>query len=122
MPLVKSFEELEVWKKGRSLCSRIYLLSRQPLFIRDFALRDQLRRAALSVPLNIAEGFGRRSRPEFRRFLKIAHGSLAEVQSCLYIALDLGYMEKEDFTLLYDETDHLSRMISKLIQYLESSN
>ena len=120
MPLIKSFEELDIWKRGRLLCTTVYRASRRDLFVRDFALRDQLRRAVLSVPLNIAEGFGRRSKREFRRFLLIAHGSLAEVQTCLYIALDLQHFEQEEFKMMYDESEELSRMISGLVSRLEA--
>ncbi|MGE3799786.1 MAG: four helix bundle protein [Candidatus Kapaibacterium sp.] len=121
MPLIKSFEDLLIWKRGRSLSTAVYRASSRDLFVRDFALRDQLRRAVLSVPLNIAEGFGRRSKREFRRFLLIAHGSLAEVQTCLYIALDLQYLEQDEFTLLYKESEELSRMISSLVGRLGSA-
>ena len=83
-----SFEQLEVWQKSRSLAGAIYKVSSQGSFARDFGLRDQLRRAAVSVMSNIAEGFGRFTRPEFRRFVVIARGSAAEVQSQLYLARD----------------------------------
>jgi four helix bundle protein len=85
------FEQLNVWQKSKTLAVAVYKTSSQGDFARDFGLRDQLRRAAVSVMSNIAEGFGRFTRPEFRRFLTIARGSVAEVQSQLYLAHDLGY-------------------------------
>lgn len=95
-------------------------MSMLPKFASDFALKDQFRRSAISVPLNISEGFARRSKREFRRFLIIAHGSIAEVQTCPYIALDLGYIDNLSFDAVYREADEISRMISGMIRRLES--
>lgn len=93
-------------------------MSSDRVFSRDFALHDQLRRAAISVPLNIAEGFARHSRKEFRRYLLIARGSLAELRTCLYLALDLSYVDASAFHLLYREADEISRMITSLARRL----
>ena len=82
-------------------------------------LKTQLRRAVLSVLLNISEGFGRRSHKEFKLFLFIAHGSVAEVQSCLYVALDLEYFSQEVFTDLYEKSNEISKIISGLIKSLK---
>ena len=120
MATVQRFEDLRVWKRARVLCRDVYTASSSRAFTRDYALRDQLRRAGMSVSLNISEGFGRKSRREFQRFLYIAHGSLAEVQTCLYLSLDLGYIDDEQFATLYNEADEISRMISALIKYLNS--
>jgi four helix bundle protein len=83
--------------------------------------RDQIRRACVSVMANIAEGHGRRSNKEFVTFLNFAHGSVAETQSHLHIARELGYVRNEDFAALYNELDDVSRMIMKLSQHLRAS-
>ncbi len=100
------------------LVGRIYDASNHPQFSKDFSLRDQIRRASTSIMLNIAEGYARKSDKEFSHFLFIAHGSVAEVQSALYVALDQHYMSKEQFQELYDECLEISRMISGLIKYM----
>ncbi len=85
---------------------------------KDFALKDQIRRTAISVVFNISEGFARKSNKEFRQFLYRAHGSIAEVQSALYIARDLNYIEEKEFKHLYKKADEISRMIAGFIKYL----
>jgi len=108
------FEQLEVWQKSRSLAGAIYKASSQGTFARDFGLRDQLRRAAVSVMSNVAEGFGRFTRPEFRRFITIARGSAAEVQSQLYLARDLGYLSEPEHQDLNARCLEISRMLAAL--------
>lgn len=122
MGLAKRFEDLAIWQRSRALCGDIYGLSAQKPFSNDFGLRDQVRRAALSVPLNIAEGFGRRSKKEFRRYLMIAHGSIAELQTCLYIAQDIEYIDRTTFENYYSEADEVSRMLSGFIRRLGMVN
>ena len=87
---VRRFEDLIAWQKARDLTKRIYSLTQQGGFERDYGLRDQIRRAAVSVMSNLAEGFDRAGRSEFHQFLVIAKGSSAEVRSHLYVALDVG--------------------------------
>jgi len=108
------FEQLEVWQKARALAGAVYKASSQGSFARDFGLRDQLRRAAVSVMSNIAEGFGRFTRPEFRRFITIARGSVAEVQSQLYLAQDLGYLSVAEHQELNSHCLEISRMLAGL--------
>jgi len=83
------------------LTRSVYQLSGKSSFARDFGLRDQIRRASVSVMANIAEGFGRHSDKEFANFLNVVHGSAAETQSHLYVALDLGYIDEATFTAVY---------------------
>lgn len=92
MAAFKRFEDIQAWQLGRELNRVVYGLTSDGAFARDFGLKDQIRRASISVSSNVAEGFGRRSPKEFARFLDIALGSAAEVQSQLYLALDLGYL------------------------------
>lgn len=119
MAKVERFEELEVWQKARSLIKEVYQVTGQGQFRKDFTLRDQIRRAAVSIVSNIAEGFSRQTDQEFVQFLHIAKGSTSEVQSQLYVALDLDYINGEEFERLYDEADQVARLISGFIKYLK---
>ena len=111
---VERFEDLIAWQKARQLTVEIYRITAQGEFARDFGLRDQIRRAAVSVMSNIAEGFDRGSRGEFHQFLVIAKASCAEVRSQLYVALDVGYIVQEIFSNLNSSTDEPSRIIGGL--------
>src|SRR5580765_4245238 len=91
------FEDIDAWKKARALSKEIYLITKNGEFAHDFALRDQIRRAAISVLSNIAEGFERGGDKEFRQFLATAKGSVGEVRSQLYIALDAEYLTENQF-------------------------
>ena len=116
------FEDIGAWQKARIATKSIYLLTTQGLFAKDFGLRDQLRRASVSIMANIAEGFGRRSDKEFANFLNIAHGSAAEAQSHLYVALDLGYINQEEFDQSYSLLNETSRMTMNLATYLRQES
>jgi len=111
---VERFEDLIAWQKARQLTVEIYRITAQGEFAKDFGLRDQIRRAAVSVMSNIAEGFDRGSRGEFHQFLVVAKASCAEVRSQLYVALDVGYIVQEIFSNLNSNTDELSRIIGGL--------
>ena len=115
---IKKFEDIEAWQKARYLVKEVYVKTNKGIFAKDFALRNQMRRCALSVVSNIAEGFARRTDKEFIQFLYIAHGSLAELESQLYIALDLGYIDDEDFKFLYSSCIEISKMTMGFIKYL----
>jgi len=121
MAKIERFEDIQAWQKARILVKEIYTVSNSGAFAKDFGLRDQLRRAASSIMLNIAEGFARKTRKEFSQFLIIAHGSEAEVQSALYIALDQQYLTDQDFERPYGQTDETSKMIMALTRYLNNS-
>ena len=118
MAKIKRFEDIEAWKKARELTKEIYKVSLSSNFKRDFGLRDQIRRASVSIMLNIAEGFARKTDKEFARFLTQAHGSAAEVQAALYVALDQNYISQEEFDLLYSQTEKVSKMIMNFTLYL----
>ena len=117
---IDRFEDLEAWQKAREFVRLVYRHTVNPRFTRDYGLRDQMRRAAVSIMANIAEGFSGRSNTEFCQFLFIAKSSAAELQSHAYVALDQAYIERSDFEKIYDDLDHISRMISNLIKYLSS--
>ena len=116
------FEEIEAWQLGRELTQQIYAASRDGAFARDYALRDQVRRAVISVTSNIAEGFERHTRQEFCRFLDIAKASNAEVRSQLYVALDEGYLSPDDFDALYELSTHIGAKLGALLRYLRSTD
>lgn len=118
MAKIVRFEDIHAWQKARGLVQEIYSVSNSGLFSKDFGLRDQIRRAAVSIMLNIAEGFARKTNREFCQFLVIAHGSAAEVQAALYVALDLGYITTEQFERLYFTTEETSKMIMGFSIYL----
>ena len=119
---IKKFEEIEAWKKSRELSKAIYKVSASDKFSKDWELRDQIRRAALSIMSNIAEGFDSSSKIEFSRFLGISRRSASEVQSQLYVALDQGYIEQNDFELLYKESEEIRKMLMGFIKYLKGLN
>jgi four helix bundle protein len=121
MAKIEKFEDIEAWKKARELTKAINAVSNEGPFTRDFVLRDQIRRASVSIMSNIAEGFERGSNKEFIQFLYIAKGSAGEVRSQLYVALDQGYIKQEIFASLSKEASEISRMISGFVSYLSSS-
>ena len=121
MATFTTFEDIEAWQRGRQLVKEIYSLTLRPNFSKDFALRDQIRRSAISIISNIAEGFGRGGKLEFMQFLSIAKGSLAELRAQLYIALDLKYIEKEDFTRLNGLADETGKLLAGLMNYLRTT-
>lgn len=111
---VERFEDLIAWQKARQLTAEIYRITAHGEFVKDFGLRDQIRRAAVSVMSNIAEGFDRGSRGEFHQFLVVAKASCAEVRSQLYVAQDVRYIDQEAFNNLNSSTDKLSRILGGL--------
>jgi len=119
MARISQFEDIEAWKKGRELAKGIYTVTAIGEFARDYGLKDQIRRAVVSVISNIAEGFSRQTDQEFVQFLHIAKGSTSEVQSQLYIALDLEYISQEEFSKLYNQADKVAKLISGFIRYLK---
>jgi four helix bundle protein len=118
MAKIEKFEDIIAWQKARVVVNDIYNITSNGKYHKDFALIDQTNRAAISIMLNIVEGFGRKSRKEFNQFLTFAHGSTSELQSALYIAHDRRYIEKDELTLLYNKCDEVSRLIMGLIKYL----
>lgn len=120
MSTIERFEEIEAWKTGRDLTRLVYEISNQSNFKRDFGLRDQMRRAAVSVLSNIAEGFESRTQSMFIEYLGRAKASSGELRAQLYVALDAGYLDQKLFTQLFDLSEKCSRQIARFIQYLET--
>ncbi len=121
MPTIKRFEDLRAWQSARELVKMIYETTNLPMFSRDFGLRDQIRRAVVSVMSNIAEGFNAGSDAEFVRFLGYARRSNSETQSQCYAALDQKYITEEHFQEIYALANIIERQINSLISYLHSS-
>jgi four helix bundle protein len=122
MATFHSFEDIEAWSKARILVREIYLVTSQKGFSRDFALKDQIRRAAISIPSNIGEGFERNGSKEFHQFLSMAKGSCGEVRTQLYVALDQKYLSPDEFKRLESMAAEVGRMIGGLMAYLRSTN
>ncbi len=121
MAKIERFEDIEAWKKGRDLRKSIYSFSGVGKFGADFGLRDQIRRAAVSITSNIAEGFERGGNREFIQFLGHSKGSCGEVRDQLYVALDENYISQPQFESLYNTALEISRMISGFMKYLQQS-
>ena len=121
MATYESFEELQVWQKARQLVNEVYTLTKNSAFGRDLDLRNQIRRAAVSVMSNVAEGFERGGTGEFVQFLSLAKGSAGEVRSQLYVAHDQGYLSQEEFDQVTSLAIETSRLISGLMSYLRKS-
>jgi four helix bundle protein len=117
----KTFEEIVVWQKSRELTKQIYALSARGTFARDYGLKDQIRRACVSIMSNIAEGFERSGTGEFVQFLATAKGSSGEVRCQLYVALDQNYVQENEFGTLCGSVTEISQMISGLMRYLRGS-
>jgi four helix bundle protein len=122
MPTFKSFDKIEAWQNARKLAVEIYEITKRENFSKDFALRDQCRKACISVMSNISEGFERDGTNEFIQFLSIAKGSIGEIKSQLCIALDQGYIQNNTFNRILDLANETARMIAGLITYLRNSD
>lgn len=114
MSKIERFEDLIAWQKARQLTADIYRVTSKGAFAKDFGLRDQIQRAAVSIMSNIAEGFERGSRAEFHQFLVIAKASAAEVRSQLYIAMDAGYLDQPNFDIIMSQATEVSKIIGGL--------
>lgn len=115
------FEDIKAWQKALELTIGVYRMTSDGSFSRDFGLRDQIRRAAVSTMANIAEGHGRRTNTEFANFLNLARGSAAEVQSHLYVAKGLEYCSEDEFLEIYGLADEVSKMTLSLAKFLRES-
>ena len=118
---ITRFEEIEGWKTSRQLTNMIYKLTDQGAFAKDYSLKDQIRRASVSIMSNIAEGFESRTDLQFINYLGHAKASAGEVRSQLYIALDLKYISQEQFDEAYELADKSARQVNRFAAYLESN-
>ena len=122
MTTIVRFEDLDAWKIARELTRDIYRLTSAAAFSRDFGLRDQIRKASVSVMSNVAEGFERDGNKEFRNFLSIGKGSAGEVRSQLFVALDQNYITRLEFDAAYNKAKESGQVIAGLTNYLARSN
>ena len=119
---IKRFEDIRAWQEARVLTNLVYDASDSGSLARDFGLRDQIRKAAGSTMHNIVEGFDAGSDAEFIRFLNYSRRSASEVQSQLYIALDRGYINQDQFQRIYDQATSVKKLINAFISYLKKSH
>ncbi|HOI30246.1 MAG TPA: four helix bundle protein [Melioribacteraceae bacterium] len=119
---IESFPEIDSWKEARIFVKDIYKITSRGSITKDFGFKDQLQRAAVSIMTNIAEGFDSGSNKSFINFLNYAYRSASEVQSLLYIALDIEYISIEQFNGLTEKSEKIKKLIGGFIQYLKNSN
>lgn len=122
MSKFRSFEEINSWQKSRIFNKKIYLVTENSNFKKDFDFVRQIRRASLSISSNIAEGFERNTDKEFIYFLYVAKASAGEVRSQLYLAFDLEYIIKEEFEMLLNSVTEISKLLSGFIKYLSQKS
>jgi four helix bundle protein len=115
----KNYKNLAVWKEARKLVSAVYILTNNFPEDEKFGLTSQLKRAAISIPSNIAEGMGRNSNKETRQYYYIAKGSIYEVETQIYIAIDLGFLEEENVEQIFSQITSVRKLIIGFIKYLE---
>ncbi len=118
---VECFEDLFIWQKGVEFAKEIYLLTENGNLKNDFGLKDQMRRAAVSISTNIAEGFERRSRKEYLNFLNIDKGSTGEMRSLLYVAFQIGYIDETKHGILREQARFLSGSITNHIKSIDNA-
>jgi len=116
--MVKTHRDLQIWQKSMALVTKVYKEVENFPDYEKFGLTSQIRRSSVSIPANIAEGFGRRSKKEFRKFLNISMGSLFEIQTELEVSYNLNYLDKDTFEMLYEDTREIERMMSSFISTL----
>lgn len=121
MATFKRFEDIQAWQKARISTKEIYVISGSGEFGKDFDLRRQVRRSAASIMANIAEGQGRRTDKDFAHFLNMSLGSIAETKSHSYMALDLNYLNQDQFAGIYEKLDEVGRMVFSLSAHLRTS-
>lgn len=120
MPTYTTFTELPIWQKAHSIALEIYLLSNNSEFSKDYSLKDQMRRCAISISSNIAEGHDRSSKKEYCYFLHVAKGSSAELRSQLHLARDLNYFDFNTFEKLNAELESINKMLGGFVKYLKN--
>jgi four helix bundle protein len=121
MKKIERFEDLIAWQKAREMTKEIYQVTQKGRFSRDFGLTGQIQRASVSSMSNIAEGFERYGQGEFHQFLSVAKASCAEVRSLLYVALDIGYLDQDQFQKLLNQTKEVGRIIGALRSSVDRS-
>lgn len=121
MATIKRFEDLECWKEARSLVEVIYKFTKKEKFAKDFELKNQVRRSAVSIMANIAEGFHRNSNKDFMKFLDYSRSSIAETLSHCYVAIDQAYIVETELTEIKKHAELIWKKINNLISYLRKN-
>ena len=120
--MLKNYRELKVWQKAYKLCVDIYKITKSFPKEERYGLTSQIRRAAVSVPSNIAEGYGRKTTPEYIQSLYIAYGSHCELETQIMLSKDLGYIKPDDFRTLQQDIEEVERMLKALIKSLQNKH
>ena len=118
--MLKSFKELKVWQKSYQLCLKLYGITKDFPNEEKYGLSSQMRRAAISIPSNIAEGYGRKTIPDYVRCLYIAYGSTCELETQILLSGDLNYLNEDNQNILLEKTKEVERMLMTLIKSLEN--
>ena len=121
MSKIEKVEDLISWQKSKDLTIEIYKITKNSSFSKDFGLCNQIQRAAVSIPSNIAEGFGRGGNKEFLQFLSIAKGSLYELKTQLIIAFEIGYINDIEYSKLKNDSEEIGKLIAGFMNYLSKS-
>lgn len=121
MSKIEKVEDLFSWQKSKDLTIEIYKITKNSSFSKDFGLCNQIQRAAVSIPSNIAEGFGRGGNKEFLQFLSIAKGSLYELKTQLIIAFEIGYINDIEYNKLKNDSEEIGKLIAGFMNYLNKS-
>jgi four helix bundle protein len=116
---LKNYKDLKVWQRSYQLCLQIYKITKGFPDEEKYGLTSQLRRAAVSVPSNVSEGYGRKTTPEYIQFLYIAYGSICEIETQILLSGDLGYIEPGRLEVLNEGVKEVERMLKRLIKSLE---
>ena len=117
--MLKNFKELKVWQKSYNLCLKVYKITKKFPKTEVYSLTSQMRRAALSIPCNIAEGYGRKTTPDYLRFLYMSYGSICELETQILLSGDLEYIETESLSELQSDIGEVERMLKALIKSIE---
>lgn len=120
MKWASQVHELKVWQAARAMTGAVYQITNKGGFKSDYSLKDQIRRSAVSVPSNVAEGFGRGSKKDFLRFLYIARGSLEELRTQLIISVDISFVSEAECDPVHDKCNETGRLLGGLIRRLEA--
>jgi four helix bundle protein len=120
--MLKNYKDLKVWQKAYELCITIYKITKHFPKEERYGLTSQIRRSAVSVPSNIAEGYGRKTTPEYIQSLFIAYSSHCELETQVMLSNDLGFIKTEDFEVLQKEIGEVERMLKALIKALQNKH
>ena len=120
--MLKHYKELLVWQKSYKLCLKIYGIAPNLPSEEKFGLTSQIKRSAVSIPSNIAEGYGRKTTADYIRMLYISYGSVCELETQILLAGDLGFVEESKLKSLNDDIDEIERMLKALIKSLENKH